>query len=102
MTSPSGKPNEELEKELEDIAKILPSKKIEVDEQVRFPEEAEMRLHDYRFYLSLVMVLGFLILLGIPLLRSQEDLLQVIASILAGPVGAVIGYYFGVRKREEV
>ena len=101
MSNSSGKPKKELEKELEEIAKKLPTRKIEVPTQVRFREEAQMRLIDYRFIISMVMVLGFLILLGIPLYRGEEDLLKTIASILAGPVGAVLGYYFGVRKREE-
>ena len=101
MSNSSEKPPKELEKELEEIAKRLPTKKVEVPSQVRFREEAQMRLIDYRFYLSLILVLGFLILLGIPLYRGQEDLLKTIASILAGPVGAVLGYYFGARRREE-
>ena len=101
MSNSSEKPKKELEKELEEIAKGLPAKKIEVPTQVRFREEAKMKLIDYRFIISMVMVIGFLFLLGIPLVRSEEDLLKTIASILAGPVGAVLGYYFGVRRREE-
>lgn len=101
MSNASKKLPKELEKELEEIAEGLPAKKIEVSAQVRLPEEAQMKLIDYRYRIAMVMVLGFLILLGIPLIRSEEDLLKTIASILAGPVGAVLGYYFGVRRREE-
>ena len=101
MSHSSEKPKKELEKELEEIAERLPAKKIEVPDQVRFREEAQIRLIDYRFVISMVMVLGFLILLFIPLYRGEADLLKTIASIMAGPVGAVLGYYFGVRRREE-
>jgi len=104
MSNSSEKAKKLSEKELEELAKLtkeLPVKKIRDPDQVRTPEEVKMKLHDYRFYISLIMVVGFLVLLGIPLVRSQEDLLKTIASILAGPVGAVIGYYFGVRKGEE-
>ena len=101
MSNSSEKPEKELEKELEEIAKKLPAKKIEVPTQVRFSEEAQMKLIDYRFIISMVLVVGFLILLGIPLYRGEEDLLKTIASILSGPVGAVLGYYFGIRRREE-
>lgn len=89
---------DEITNALEEIADGLPVKRIEVPDQVRFKEEAERKLVDYRFILSLIMVLGFLILLGIPLWRSEMDLLKTIGSILAGPVGAVLGYYFGTRK----
>lgn len=101
MSNASKKIPKELEKELEEIAEGLPAKKIEVPAQIRFTEEAKMKLIDYRFYISLIMVFGFFILLGIPLIRGEEDLLKTIASILAGPVGAVLGYYFGARRREE-
>jgi hypothetical protein len=101
MTSPSEKSKEELEKELGEIHVKLPSPpKIKDPTQVRTPEEGKTTLEDYRYQISMVMVLGFLVLLAIPLIRSEEELLQVIASILAGPVGAVIGYYFGVKKGE--
>ena len=99
------KPSEAFEKEMEEIVKELPTVRIEAPTQVRFSEEAraqrEMRLLDYRFFLSLILVLGYLILLGVPLYRGQEDLLKTIASTLSGPVGAVLGYYFGVKRREE-
>ena len=100
MSNPSETPREKLEEELEEIAIGLPAKTIEVSSQVRFPDEVR-RETDYRFVISIVMVCGFLVLLGIPLVRGEESLLKTIASILAGPVGAVLGYYFGVRKREE-
>lgn len=96
------KSKEKVGEELEEIAEQLPSKKIEVAGQVRFRGEAERRLVDYRFILSLVMVGGFLFLLAIPLYRGQEDLVKTISAILGGPVGAVLGYYFGARRREEI
>ena len=104
MSNSSEKPKKLSEKELEELGKLtkeLPIKKIRVPDQVRTPEEVKMKLHDYRYRISVILVVGFLVLLGIPVVRSEEDLLKTIASILAGPVGAVLGYYFGARKGEE-
>ena len=60
-----------------------------------------MRIIDNRFRLALVLVVGYLIPLGLPLYRNNDVLLKTIASTLSGPVGAVLGYYFGYKQGEE-
>lgn len=93
---------DEDQKKLEALAALLPEKVIKDPEQVRLKKEGMgVFVEKGRFYLAFIILTGFLILLSIPLLRAEEDLLKTIAAILAGPVGAVLGYYFGARRKEE-
>jgi len=96
----------DIEKEIGSLVEDLMPKKIEDEDQVRYVEEVqakkEMMLIDNRFRLALILVLGYLILLGLPLYRNDDVLLKTIASTLSGPVGAVLGYYFGYKQAEEV
>lgn len=50
---------------------------------------------DWRGIIALILVCGFLLLLGIT--ETEADM-KTVSSILSGPVGLVIGYYFGHTK----
>jgi hypothetical protein len=103
--SGKSKTSEEIEEEISPIVKDLRQKKIEDQGQIRYIEEAqarkEMKIIDNRYRLAMVLVLGYLILLGLPLYRNDDVLLKTIASTLSGPVGAVLGYYFGYKQAED-
>ena len=51
---------------------------------------------DWRGIIALVLVVGFLLLLW----RAETEAdMNTIATILAGPIGLIIGYYFGQAGR---
>lgn len=53
---------------------------------------------DRKFFLAFAMVLSYFVLLLVPLLTSNADLFQTVAATISGPIGTVIGYYFGTKK----
>ena len=60
----------------------------------------ERKLAAYtKFILSLIMVCSYVIILSYPVVLRDIDLLKTVASILSGPVGMVLGYYFGSERR---
>ncbi|MDH5795280.1 MAG: hypothetical protein OEZ24_04150 [Candidatus Bathyarchaeota archaeon] len=53
---------------------------------------------DHKFILAFGMIIAYAIMLAIPILTSNKDILEVVTSTMSGPVGTVIGYYFGTKK----
>lgn len=48
--------------------------------------------------IALIMVIGYFLLISLSILLCNESLLTTIASVLSGPMGLVVGYYFGKEK----
>lgn len=71
-------------------------------------QEATMEA-EKRGWIALLLVVGFLVLVALPvvawLLGAETDgavkLLTTVSSILSGIVGAVVGYYFRARQGPE-
>ena len=53
---------------------------------------------DHKFILALGMIIAYAIMLAIPILTGNKDILEVVTSTMSGLVGTVIGYYFGTKK----
>ena len=53
---------------------------------------------DHKFIIAACMVISYAIMLAIPLLMGNKDTLELVAATMSGPVGTVIGYYFGTKK----
>jgi len=53
---------------------------------------------DRKFFLALAMIIAYTIILLIPILASNSDLFKTAAAAISGPVGTIIGYYFGTKK----
>ena len=52
---------------------------------------------DHKFILALGMVISYAIMLAIPILTGNKEILELVAATMSGPVGTVIGYYFGTK-----
>ena len=53
---------------------------------------------DHKFIIAAFMVISYAIMLAIPLLAGNKETLELVAATMSGPVGTVIGYYFGTKK----
>lgn len=53
---------------------------------------------DHKFIIAACMVISYAIMLAIPILAGNKEILQLVAATMGGPVGTVIGYYFGTKK----
>jgi len=65
--------------------------------------EVPIRVEDYRFKIALAMTYGYLVLLVLGLLGTvlgSTGLFEKVAAAISGPMGAIWGYYFGVKKAE--
>jgi hypothetical protein len=58
----------------------------------------EMRTEaDHKFILAFSMIISYAIMLAIPILAGNREVLELITSTMSGFVGTVIGYYFGTK-----
>jgi multisubunit Na+/H+ antiporter MnhE subunit len=53
---------------------------------------------DRKFILALVVIIAYILMLIIPILKSNVDLFKDVAATTSGIVGTIIGYYFGTKK----
>jgi hypothetical protein len=53
---------------------------------------------DRKFLLALAMIIAYAIILLIPTALGQSDMFNTVAAAVSGPVGTIIGYYFGTKK----
>ena len=53
---------------------------------------------DRKFLLALAMIVAYAIILLIPTALGQSDMFNTVAAAVSGPVGTIIGYYFGTKK----
>ena len=53
-----------------------------------------------KFIIALAIIIGYMIVLLIPLLMRDLETFKIAAAVLSGPVGTIIGYYFGTEKKE--
>ena len=53
---------------------------------------------DHKFILALGMIISYAIMLAIPILTGNKETLELVAATMSGPVGTVIGYYFGTKR----
>jgi hypothetical protein len=68
-------------------------------------DEGHYRLESFLpFILALVLILGFLVFVGkiICWYPSNLDLLKTVATIFLGPIGTILGFYFGQRPVERL
>lgn len=49
---------------------------------------------DHAFMIAMILILGFIILLGIPLMKNDMSLTKELAGIFSGWIVAIIGFYF--------
>jgi len=58
--------------------------------------EGKIQTSDWRGIIAITLVVGFLILLWN---AKTESEMKTISSILSGPIGLIVGYYFGQSKK---
>jgi hypothetical protein len=51
-----------------------------------------------KFIVACVVLLIYMVALLIPLLKGDLEMFKIAAAVLSGPVGTVVGYYFGTAK----
>jgi hypothetical protein len=58
----------------------------------------------FPFTLALVMVTGFLLFIGKIVWHDPQDLdlLKTLSAIFLGPIGTILGFYFGARPAEKL
>ena len=49
---------------------------------------------DHAFVIAVILIAGFMILLGIPLMKNDMSLTKELAGIFSGWIVAIIGFYF--------
>lgn len=56
------------------------------------------------YSLALIVVASFLIFIGVILIRQPTDLdlLKTVSAIFLGPIGTILGFYFGYRPAEKL
>jgi hypothetical protein len=54
---------------------------------------------DHKFILAFCLIIGYAITLIIPIIFDKIETLKLIAATLSGPVGTVLGYYFGSKSK---
>ena len=52
-----------------------------------------------KFIIALAIVIGYMVTLLIPLLMKDLETFKIAAAVLSGPVGTIVGYYFGTEGR---
>ena len=67
--------------------------RIETHTERKFATDA-----DRKFILALAMVISYTIMFVIPILTNNLEMFKIIAATISGPVGTIIGYYFGTKK----
>ena len=80
------------------------SEPIVTEEEVLFPGTPEKET-DYRFKIAIVATLGYLSMLILAIILDASaggtlSLFEKVAAAISGPIGAIWGYYFGVRRKE--
>ncbi len=53
---------------------------------------------DRKFLLAFAMIIAYTIILLIPITTSNSDMFKTAAAAISGPLGTIIGYYFGAKK----
>ena len=53
---------------------------------------------DRKFILALTVAITYFIVILIPILASNSDMFKTVAAAVSGPLGTIIGYYFGTKK----
>jgi len=112
------------QKEREVAGPLLPNEPVEPEEVVIqelpvLPTEEIGRIREVTArHVALILVIGFLILMGLPflylfgsprptsetaslLIKETVDLIKTVSAVLSGLVGAVLMYYFGVERRGQ-
>jgi len=54
---------------------------------------------DHKFILAFCLIIAYAIALAIPIILDKTQTLELVAATLSGPVGSVIGYYFGSKGK---
>ena len=54
---------------------------------------------DHKFIIAFSLIIGYAIALTIPIIFDKIETLKLVAATLSGPVGTVIGYYFGSKTK---
>jgi len=84
----------------------MSTEKEEVPKAIVSEETVEVPIpyvEDYRFKIAISMTFGYLVLLVLGLIGTvlgSTGLFEKIAAAISGPMGAIWGYYFGVKKAE--
>ncbi|MBU7030054.1 MAG: hypothetical protein HXS48_24190 [Theionarchaea archaeon] len=60
----------------------------------RYALASKLEESDWRGIIALILVVGYLFLLA-----TADTNLETISAILSGPVGLIVGYYFGQSSR---
>jgi hypothetical protein len=74
------------------------------EEEVLFPGTPEKET-DYRYYIAIVATVGYLVMLTLAIILEANaggvlSLFDKVAAAISGPMGAIWGYYFGVKRKE--
>lgn len=54
---------------------------------------------DHKFILAFCLIIGYAVALLIPIVLDKIETLKLVAATLSGPVGTVLGYYFGSKSK---
>lgn len=54
---------------------------------------------DHKFIIAFCLIIAYAIALAIPIILDKTETLKLVAATLSGPVGTVIGYYFGSKTK---
>ena len=54
---------------------------------------------DHKFIIAFCLIIAYSIALAIPIILDKSETLKLVAATLSGPVGTVIGYYFGTKAK---
>jgi len=66
----------------------------------RVHQITEVTEADHKFIIAFCLVIGYVIALVIPMLLDKTETLELVAATLSGPVGTVVGYYFGSKTNK--
>ena len=107
MTSPSNPKPEIIEQiDLLNIEKFEPVALTRASKEDFVGEERDVIKEKAAYKIAKIMTSSYMILLAIPFLllfgawvnpTESADLIKTMGAVLGGPVGAVIGYYFGTQ-----
>ena len=59
----------------------------------------EITESDHKFIIAFCLIIAYAIALAIPIILDKIETLKLVAATLSGPVGTVIGYYFGSKSK---
>jgi hypothetical protein len=65
----------------------------------RTKKVTEVTEADHKFIIAFCLIIGYAIALLIPIVLDKTETLKLVAATLSGPVGTVIGYYFGSKSK---